>query len=127
MAQGGARRAWSPPRASAAIAVLALIVVLVDLSAATGAKTAPAALPRGVRPSRARFYPMESTMTSTQTFRCLDGSGDPLPASRFIDDYCDCVDGSDEPGEREKERERERKRREREDKEKEKAFDRSFA
>ncbi|KZT51372.1 hypothetical protein CALCODRAFT_137503 [Calocera cornea HHB12733] len=31
-------------------------------------------------------------------WRCLDGTGDLLPFSAVNDDYCDCADGSDEPG-----------------------------
>ena len=95
------------PRSSTLCALCAtlsyLLLLLIQASAAPAA-----ALPRGVRPSRARFY--EKALESSASFQCLDGSGEPLPASRVNDDYCDCVDGSDEPGEAGRERERERER-----------------
>lgn len=47
--------------------------------------------PRGVSPKDAQFYdPMKD-------FPCFDGS-QIIPFSLVNDDYCDCQDGSDEPG-----------------------------
>lgn len=34
-----------------------------------------------------------------QDFRCFDGSLT-IPFAHVNDDYCDCMDGSDEPGKR---------------------------
>ena len=50
---------------------------------------------RGVPPSLHSVYD-----ASSDAFKCLDGSKS-LPWSRINDNYCDCVDGSDEPGKRE--------------------------
>lgn len=47
--------------------------------------------PRGVRPELASFY------DPGRDFQCLDGSHT-IPFSQVNDDYCDCRDGSDEPG-----------------------------
>ena len=46
---------------------------------------------RGVSPQRLSFYPPD------EDFTCLDGSNR-IPFDMVNDDYCDCVDGSDEPG-----------------------------
>ena len=94
-----ARGRGPPSSALGFLALLLCCLVLLRVSASSSPQAAT--LPRGVRPSRAQFYPdaLESS-SSSSTFRCLDGSGEALPASRINDDYCDCVDGSDEPGER---------------------------
>ena len=34
---------------------------------------------------------------ASKAFRCLDGSLT-IPFSHINDDYCDCADGTDEPG-----------------------------
>jgi len=47
--------------------------------------------PKGVRPDFASFYDPNSA------FHCLDGSAE-IPFDQVNDDYCDCKDGSDEPG-----------------------------
>ncbi|XP_064172365.1 glucosidase 2 subunit beta [Anguilla rostrata] len=47
--------------------------------------------PRGVPLSKRQFYPED------KPFTCLDGSRT-VPFDRVNDDYCDCTDGSDEPG-----------------------------
>jgi len=49
---------------------------------------------RGVSPSETDKYPSDGASGS---FACLDGSG-LIVGSRVNDDFCDCVDGSDEPG-----------------------------
>ncbi|KAF9544856.1 hypothetical protein EC957_011586 [Mortierella hygrophila] len=49
--------------------------------------------PRGVSPSNAKLYVPDSG----SNWSCLDGSKT-IPFSAVNDDYCDCVDGSDEPG-----------------------------
>ncbi|KAK8751102.1 hypothetical protein OTU49_013023 [Cherax quadricarinatus] len=58
-----------------------------------GALVEPAQVltPRGVLLSKASFYDPK------RDFNCLDGSGT-IPFSYVNDDYCDCQDGSDEPG-----------------------------
>ncbi|KAM6905039.1 glucosidase 2 subunit beta [Xenentodon cancila] len=47
--------------------------------------------PRGVPLSKRQFY------EEAKPFTCLDGSRT-IPFDRVNDDYCDCQDGSDEPG-----------------------------
>ena len=81
-----------PLRRALALAYLACAVV----APASAAAAAAAAPPLGVPRSLARLY-------EGAIFSCLDGSsggggGAPLAASRVNDDYCDCADGSDEPG-----------------------------
>lgn len=48
--------------------------------------------PRGVGPEFAKFY------KSTDSFTCISNPSTTLPLSKINDDYCDCPDGSDEPG-----------------------------
>ncbi|KAF2398454.1 hypothetical protein EJ06DRAFT_532202 [Trichodelitschia bisporula] len=48
--------------------------------------------PRGVGPEFAKHY------SSPDTFTCIQAPHITLPRSRVNDDYCDCPDGSDEPG-----------------------------
>ncbi|TPX57524.1 hypothetical protein PhCBS80983_g03773 [Powellomyces hirtus] len=48
----------------------------------------------GVHPSRRTTY---TASASTDMFRCLDNSKE-IPFVAVNDDYCDCPDGSDEPG-----------------------------
>ena len=50
---------------------------------------------RGLEPSKESLY----EPSSDSFFTCLDGSKK-IPADRVNDDYCDCKDGSDEPGEK---------------------------
>ena len=49
-------------------------------------------LPRGVSHTRAAFYQPKNGQ-----FTCLDGSAT-IPYDQVNDDFCDCDDGSDEPG-----------------------------
>ena len=54
---------------------------------------AHAASIRGLDPALIAQYSGEGGV-----FKCLDGSKT-IPFNRVNDDYCDCADGSDEPGE----------------------------
>ena len=49
---------------------------------------------RGVHPSKHQLY----DLPAGAHFQCLDGKGEGLSLERINDDYCDCMDGSDEPG-----------------------------
>ncbi|KAI9728087.1 MAG: hypothetical protein M1834_007803 [Cirrosporium novae-zelandiae] len=48
--------------------------------------------PRGVGPEFSKYY------TNPEVFTCLSNPSISFPLSRINDDYCDCPDGSDEPG-----------------------------
>ncbi|KAL7267495.1 hypothetical protein RUND412_009916 [Rhizina undulata] len=66
--------------------------VLLLLSSSVTAALASA--PQGVSPEDASLY----TGTAEGTFRCITHPSVIIPASQINDDYCDCPDGSDEPG-----------------------------
>ncbi|KAM3086798.1 hypothetical protein ACMFMG_000920 [Clarireedia jacksonii] len=66
------------------------LVLLSTLS--TSVLAAEASRPRGVGPEFAKFY------KSTDKFTCLSNPSITIEVSKINDDYCDCPDGSDEPG-----------------------------
>lgn len=65
--------------------ILAFLVVLSDINSSEVPR------PRGVSLSRASLY------NSNGNFLCFDNSKT-IPFTQVNDDYCDCLDGSDEPG-----------------------------
>ncbi|KAF7893422.1 uncharacterized protein EAF02_000960 [Botrytis sinoallii] len=66
------------------------LVLLSTIS--TSVLAAEASRPRGVGPEFAKFY------KSTDKFTCLSNPSISIEISKVNDDYCDCPDGSDEPG-----------------------------
>ncbi|KAF2865929.1 glucosidase 2 subunit beta precursor [Massariosphaeria phaeospora] len=68
---------------------LALLLPLLTICA-NAASEAPR--PRGVGPEFAKFY------KDAESFTCISNPSIKLEVSRLNDDYCDCPDGSDEPG-----------------------------
>ncbi|XP_073443549.1 glucosidase 2 subunit beta [Dendrobates tinctorius] len=67
------------------------VVVFLVLLAGLGCRAVEVKRPRGVSLSNRSFY------DETKPFTCLDGSKT-IPFDRVNDDYCDCADGTDEPG-----------------------------
>jgi protein kinase C substrate 80K-H len=65
------------------------VIILLTISAALGSHTT---VLRGVQEKRLDHY-----SESSDLFTCLDGSRQ-FPWSFVNDEYCDCADGSDEPG-----------------------------
>lgn len=68
------------------VGVVTLLIVVARQSL-----SGEAVRPRGVRPDLATFY------DPSRDFQCLDGSTT-ITFEQVNDDYCDCRDGSDEPG-----------------------------
>lgn len=73
--------------------LLKLLVLLVPAALANDPTQRQLKPVKGVPHSRLHLY----QPSTTDTFRCLDGSQTVL-YSQLNDDYCDCQDGSDEPG-----------------------------
>jgi protein kinase C substrate 80K-H len=71
------------------MATIGSVLFLITLSTTT--ITGETATVRGIPMERLSFYNPE------EDFSCLDGSNK-VPFSMVNDDYCDCLDGSDEPG-----------------------------
>ncbi|OCK96281.1 glucosidase 2 subunit beta precursor [Cenococcum geophilum 1.58] len=69
-----------------AIALLCSVITLPAIKASETPR------PRGVGPEFAKFY------KGQDTFECISNPSIRLSISRINDDYCDCPDGSDEPG-----------------------------
>ncbi|KAK1138977.1 hypothetical protein N8T08_001621 [Aspergillus melleus] len=65
---------------------------LVACSTAVAAASDSSTRPRGVGPEFAKFY------KDTTTFHCISQPAIQIPFSSVNDDFCDCPDGSDEPG-----------------------------
>jgi hypothetical protein len=70
-----------------------LLPVLLSLSIPVPAQASPSPEVKGVHPSLYQKY----APTSSNLWSCLDGSRS-IMWSAVNDDYCDCPDGSDEPG-----------------------------
>ncbi|KAL2864644.1 putative protein kinase C substrate [Aspergillus lucknowensis] len=69
-----------------------LLLVSVAACSALVAAGDDAARPRGVGPEFAKFY------KDTTTFSCVSQPSIQIPFAAVNDDFCDCPDGSDEPG-----------------------------
>ncbi|XP_029311312.1 glucosidase 2 subunit beta-like isoform X2 [Cottoperca gobio] len=65
------------------------LTFIITITASCG--TADSRKIRGISPSYKRFY------RERKSFLCIDGSK-MIPFEQVNDDYCDCEDGSDEPG-----------------------------
>ncbi|KAH7139001.1 glucosidase II beta subunit-like protein-domain-containing protein [Dendryphion nanum] len=71
---------------------LSTISILIPLLTLTVNAASEVPRPRGVGPEFAKFY------KDPQSFSCISNPSIKLDISQLNDDYCDCPDGSDEPG-----------------------------
>ncbi|KAF2190999.1 hypothetical protein K469DRAFT_558423 [Zopfia rhizophila CBS 207.26] len=69
-----------------------IVAVILSFLAAPAIAASEAPRPRGVGPEFAKFY------QDADTFTCISNPSIKLDIARLNDDYCDCPDGSDEPG-----------------------------
>jgi protein kinase C substrate 80K-H len=78
------------------VALVVMSTALLGLTrpAAAAAAAAPRRRVRGVAPELAARY----APSKDGTWQCLDGSRVLPSFTRVNDDFCDCPDGSDEPG-----------------------------
>ncbi|KAI9327511.1 glucosidase II beta subunit-like-domain-containing protein [Zopfochytrium polystomum] len=93
------RRRRRPDAAAAAagnsVAVVAVPILLLAV-AVLGVALAPQDRLLGVDPAHKAIY-ASALAPGASSFACLDASKS-IPSTSINDDYCDCVDGSDEPG-----------------------------
>ncbi|KAH7400996.1 glucosidase II beta subunit-like protein-domain-containing protein [Phaeosphaeria sp. MPI-PUGE-AT-0046c] len=68
------------------------LALLLPVLAGTTHAASEAARPRGVSPEFAKYY------KNPETFMCISNPSITVPIAQVNDDYCDCPDGSDEPG-----------------------------
>ncbi|KAF2743151.1 hypothetical protein M011DRAFT_461943 [Sporormia fimetaria CBS 119925] len=68
------------------------LAALLTVLAASANAASELPRPRGVGPEFAKFY------KDPENFTCISNPTIKIPISRLNDDYCDCPDGSDEPG-----------------------------
>ncbi|KAJ5663991.1 hypothetical protein N7507_004722 [Penicillium longicatenatum] len=68
------------------------LFLLAVAGASAQASSDKVARPRGVAPEFAKFY------QDAKTFTCISNPAVQIPFSAVNDDFCDCPDGSDEPG-----------------------------
>lgn len=83
----------APPAPRRARAAALACCILAACLAAGAAGTTPR--PRGVRPELLDRY----LRAGNATFRCINGSKE-IAFEKVNDDFCDCPDGTDEPGRR---------------------------
>lgn len=69
-----------------------LLLAIAAFSTTVAASSDVSGRPRGVGPEFAKFY------KDTTTFSCISHPAIKIPFSAVNDDFCDCPDGSDEPG-----------------------------
>ncbi|KAL1968533.1 hypothetical protein VTN77DRAFT_1743 [Rasamsonia byssochlamydoides] len=72
---------------------LLILLSIATCSTTWAASNDASSRPRGVAPEFAKFYYKDTT-----TFTCISHPSITIPFSSVNDDYCDCPDGSDEPG-----------------------------